>query len=231
MNTILATTLVGSYPQPDWLIDRAKLAGRFPPRDDKIRVNSSSLDHPLVILPDPSARNRSERKNHHRDPDCAKRLAGLSIIPRGWSKRARGPLVFLAITARGVIKMSRISDIPRLALGARGPRPWWGRPPATSIADAQPCISPSPRLWSCVDVWGPGASATKGWCASRSYLHWPRVVLCNSLSPLRDLLRRPTRRRNPLANLRRLRQDKGGGMNGKKTHTTHPGRHPVPSAS
>jgi 5-methyltetrahydropteroyltriglutamate--homocysteine methyltransferase len=28
----LATTLVGSYPQPEWLIDRAKLAGRFPPR-------------------------------------------------------------------------------------------------------------------------------------------------------------------------------------------------------
>src|SRR5262245_11753254 len=26
------TTLVGSYPQPDWLIDRQKLAGRFPPR-------------------------------------------------------------------------------------------------------------------------------------------------------------------------------------------------------
>jgi 5-methyltetrahydropteroyltriglutamate--homocysteine methyltransferase len=32
MDTILPTTLVGSYPQPDWLIDRAKLAGRFPPR-------------------------------------------------------------------------------------------------------------------------------------------------------------------------------------------------------
>jgi 5-methyltetrahydropteroyltriglutamate--homocysteine methyltransferase len=29
---LLPTTLVGSYPQPDWLIDRAKLAGRFPPR-------------------------------------------------------------------------------------------------------------------------------------------------------------------------------------------------------
>jgi len=26
------TTLVGSYPQPEWLIDRARLAGRFPPR-------------------------------------------------------------------------------------------------------------------------------------------------------------------------------------------------------
>ena len=32
MDTILPTTLVGSYPQPDWLIDRAKLAGRLPPR-------------------------------------------------------------------------------------------------------------------------------------------------------------------------------------------------------
>ncbi|HTH97540.1 MAG TPA: 5-methyltetrahydropteroyltriglutamate--homocysteine methyltransferase [Stellaceae bacterium] len=31
-NTLLPTSLVGSYPQPDWLIDRQKLAGRFPPR-------------------------------------------------------------------------------------------------------------------------------------------------------------------------------------------------------
>src|SRR3981189_3833310 len=29
---LLPTTLVGSYAQPDWLIDRQKLAGRFPPR-------------------------------------------------------------------------------------------------------------------------------------------------------------------------------------------------------
>src|ERR1700743_3684509 len=29
---LLPTSLVGSYPQPDWLIDREKLAGRFPPR-------------------------------------------------------------------------------------------------------------------------------------------------------------------------------------------------------
>jgi 5-methyltetrahydropteroyltriglutamate--homocysteine methyltransferase len=28
----LATTVVGSYPQPDWLIHREKLAGRLPPR-------------------------------------------------------------------------------------------------------------------------------------------------------------------------------------------------------
>jgi 5-methyltetrahydropteroyltriglutamate--homocysteine methyltransferase len=30
--TLLPTSLVGSYPQPDWLIDRKTLAGRFPPR-------------------------------------------------------------------------------------------------------------------------------------------------------------------------------------------------------
>ena len=32
MQKLLPTTLVGSYAQPDWLIDREKLAGRFPPR-------------------------------------------------------------------------------------------------------------------------------------------------------------------------------------------------------
>jgi 5-methyltetrahydropteroyltriglutamate--homocysteine methyltransferase len=29
---LFPTTLVGSYPQPEWLIDRESLAGRFPPR-------------------------------------------------------------------------------------------------------------------------------------------------------------------------------------------------------
>src|SRR3982751_962723 len=29
---LFPTTIVGSFPQPDWLIDRDKLAGRFPPR-------------------------------------------------------------------------------------------------------------------------------------------------------------------------------------------------------
>ncbi len=30
--TMLPTSLVGSYPQPDWLVDRENLRGRFPPR-------------------------------------------------------------------------------------------------------------------------------------------------------------------------------------------------------
>ena len=28
----LTTTVVGSYPQPDWLIDRDRLGARLPPR-------------------------------------------------------------------------------------------------------------------------------------------------------------------------------------------------------
>jgi 5-methyltetrahydropteroyltriglutamate--homocysteine methyltransferase len=32
MLMLFPTMLVGSYPQPEWLIDRKKLAGRFPPR-------------------------------------------------------------------------------------------------------------------------------------------------------------------------------------------------------
>jgi 5-methyltetrahydropteroyltriglutamate--homocysteine methyltransferase len=32
MDRLFPTTLVGSYPQPEWLIDRARLATRFPPR-------------------------------------------------------------------------------------------------------------------------------------------------------------------------------------------------------
>jgi hypothetical protein len=30
--SLLPTTLVGSYPQPDWLIDRERLGERLPPR-------------------------------------------------------------------------------------------------------------------------------------------------------------------------------------------------------
>ncbi|NMJ40909.1 5-methyltetrahydropteroyltriglutamate--homocysteine methyltransferase [Roseomonas sp. JC162] len=32
VNTLLPTSLVGSYPQPDWLIDRSRLDSRLPPR-------------------------------------------------------------------------------------------------------------------------------------------------------------------------------------------------------
>src|SRR5436190_1825071 len=47
MAKLFPTSLVGSYPQPEWLIDRKKLAGRFPPRvraKELWRVASEYLD-------------------------------------------------------------------------------------------------------------------------------------------------------------------------------------------
>jgi len=46
-NTLLPTTLVGSYAMPDWLIDRERLASRFPPRTrarELWRVDPAFLD-------------------------------------------------------------------------------------------------------------------------------------------------------------------------------------------
>ena len=42
---LLPTSLVGSYAQPEWLIDRAKLAGRFPPRTRARELWRISEDH------------------------------------------------------------------------------------------------------------------------------------------------------------------------------------------
>src|SRR3954464_10456759 len=44
---LLPTSLVGSYAQPEWLIDRKNLAGRFPPRvraKELWRVDPEHLD-------------------------------------------------------------------------------------------------------------------------------------------------------------------------------------------
>ncbi len=47
MSTLLPTTVVGSYPQPDWLIDRARLDSRLPPRVRALelwRVDEAQLE-------------------------------------------------------------------------------------------------------------------------------------------------------------------------------------------
>src|SRR6202030_3133136 len=35
---LLPTTVVGSYPQPDWLVDRAMLGSRLPPRTRALEI-------------------------------------------------------------------------------------------------------------------------------------------------------------------------------------------------
>jgi len=38
LNDLLPTTVVGSYPQPDWLVDRAMLGSRLPPRTRALEI-------------------------------------------------------------------------------------------------------------------------------------------------------------------------------------------------
>ncbi|HXV80820.1 MAG TPA: uroporphyrinogen decarboxylase family protein [Candidatus Binatia bacterium] len=73
---LFPTTLVGSYPQPEWLIDRQKLAGRFPPR---VRAQE------LWRIPEPwleGAQNDATLLAIH-----AQEEAGLDIITDGEIRR------------------------------------------------------------------------------------------------------------------------------------------------
>ena len=56
---LFPTTIVGSFPQPEWLIDRAKLAGRFPPR---VRAQE------LWRIPAAVPRAGAGRRDADRDP-------------------------------------------------------------------------------------------------------------------------------------------------------------------
>jgi 5-methyltetrahydropteroyltriglutamate--homocysteine methyltransferase len=73
---LFPTTLVGSYPQPDWLIDREKLAGRFPPR---VRAKE------LWRIPEPFLAEAQEDAT--RLAIRAQEQAGLDIITDGEIRR------------------------------------------------------------------------------------------------------------------------------------------------
>ncbi len=73
---LLPTSLVGSYAQPDWLIDRAKLAGRFPPR---VRVKELwRVDPELLTQAQDDATELAIR---------AQERAGLDILTDGEIRR------------------------------------------------------------------------------------------------------------------------------------------------
>jgi len=73
---LFPTTLVGSYPQPEWLIDRQKLAGRFPPR---VRARE------LWRIPEPFLREAQDDATLLAIQ--AQEEAGLDIITDGETRR------------------------------------------------------------------------------------------------------------------------------------------------
>jgi 5-methyltetrahydropteroyltriglutamate--homocysteine methyltransferase len=73
---LFPTTLVGSYPQPNWLIDRDKLAGRFPPR---VRAKE------LWRIPEPYLSEAQEDATML--AIAAQEAAGLDIVTDGEIRR------------------------------------------------------------------------------------------------------------------------------------------------
>src|ERR1700723_3589181 len=73
---LFPTSLVGSYPQPDWLIDRARLRGRFPPR-----VRATELWRVAPEYLDQAQRDATELAIR------AQEKAGLDIVTDGEIRR------------------------------------------------------------------------------------------------------------------------------------------------
>ena len=75
-NPLFPTSLVGSYPQPDWLIDRERLAGRFPPR---VRARELWRVDPAYL--------EQAKRDASRLAIADQRAAGLDIITDGETGR------------------------------------------------------------------------------------------------------------------------------------------------
>jgi len=73
---LFPSTLVGSYPQPEWLIDREKLAGRFPPRTRALEL--WRIPDPLLAEAQDDATLLAIR---------AQEAAGLDVITDGEIRR------------------------------------------------------------------------------------------------------------------------------------------------
>ena len=114
--TVLPTTLVGSYAQPDWLIDKSRLGQRLPPRvilHELWRVSESNLveaqnDATIVALND-----------QHR--------AGLDIVTDGemrresYSNRFANALsgIDLENPGEAIDRTGKSVPVPRLNTAAR----------------------------------------------------------------------------------------------------------------
>jgi 5-methyltetrahydropteroyltriglutamate--homocysteine methyltransferase len=75
-NPLFPTSVVGSYPQPDWLIDRDRLAGRFPPR---VRARELWRVDPAYL--------EQAKRDASRLAIADQRAAGLDIITDGETGR------------------------------------------------------------------------------------------------------------------------------------------------
>ena len=133
MLPLIPTTLVGSYPQPDWLIDRGRLLGNFPPR---VRARE------LWRVPEPFLAEAQDDATALAIRDFER--VGLDILTDGeirresYSNRFATALEGMDIDNPGMV----IRRTGKAELGAAGGRPdpagtaGRGRRPARSCAPA-----------------------------------------------------------------------------------------------
>ena len=103
---LFPTSLVGSYPQPDWLIDRSRLAGRFPPR---VRARELWRVDPAYLAQAQDDATRLAIRDQER--------AGLDILTDGEERRESYSNRFA--TALDGVDI----DNPGIALDRSGPSP------------------------------------------------------------------------------------------------------------
>jgi 5-methyltetrahydropteroyltriglutamate--homocysteine methyltransferase len=117
---LLPTSLVGSYAQPEWLIDRAKLAGRFPPRVRAKELWRIAPDHLAEAQDDATALAIRAQED-----------AGLDIITDGeirresYSNHFATALEGVDVDNPGVAldRSGHPNPVPRIVGPVRRPRP------------------------------------------------------------------------------------------------------------
>ncbi|HYY77458.1 MAG TPA: hypothetical protein VE644_14190, partial [Gaiellaceae bacterium] len=116
----LVTTVVGSYPQPDWLIDRERLGGRLPPR---VRTRE------LWRVPEPFLEEAQDDATRLAVGDMER--AGVDVITDGemrresYSNRFATALDGVDLDAPGVAldRTGHENPVPRVAGAIRRTRP------------------------------------------------------------------------------------------------------------
>jgi 5-methyltetrahydropteroyltriglutamate--homocysteine methyltransferase len=117
---LLPTALVGSFPQPDWLIDRAKLVGRFPPR---VRAKELWRVEPALVA--------QAREDATVLAVRAQERAGLDLITDGeirresYSNHFATALEGLDLDNPGTVvnRSGQPNPVPRIVGPIRRPRP------------------------------------------------------------------------------------------------------------
>jgi 5-methyltetrahydropteroyltriglutamate--homocysteine methyltransferase len=126
----LATTVVGSYPQPDWLVDRTKLGARVPrlrapeiwrvalplleeAQDDATRLAIQDLERAGIDIVTDGEMRRESYSNRF-----ATALAGVDPETPGWTVNRNGvrsavPLVVGPIRRRGPVEVRDVEFLRR----------------------------------------------------------------------------------------------------------------------